>query len=209
MLWSILICGIPERFSTSAHALLHDLLEKQKVAYRPDVELIYKLDNKRRSVGAKRNGLLRDALGDYICFVDDDDSVAPDYVQKVVSIIAKVRKGDPPTDVICFPQRAILKPSNVTHECTYSLQHFREREPADRRKLAQTSTPNTLAWTGPPAHTMVWRREVVKDVRFPEANFGEDASWVDQCCEGAKTEVVLTGEPLYFYNFDEAKTATR
>ena len=184
MLWSILIAAIPERFH-HVQPLLYSLLESQAVARRPEVELLYLLDNRRRAVGAKRNALLSSARGEYIAFVDDDDAVASDYVQKIVSAISHARKADPPADVICFPQRATLDPHGVIHECTYSLAHFRDRKPEARRQLAASDRPNILLWSGPPAHTMVWRREVVADIRFDERNFGEDTAWVDAACAKA------------------------
>ncbi len=203
MLWSILICGIPERYH-SVQPLLYSLLETQAVARRPDVHLEYKMDNKRVSVGAKRNSLLQSAIGEYISFIDDDDEVAPNYVDKILSEITKGRKEDPKVDVICFPQRATLSPSGVIHECSYSLAH-------KERKLEQIpdGPPNTLKWTGPPAHTMVWRREIVRHIQFPEKNFGEDVNWVDLACGRALKEAQITGEPLYFYKFSEKGTATR
>ena len=206
MLWSILICAIPCRYH-SVQGLLFNLLETQSVARMPDIELLYLMDNKRRSVGAKRNALLAMAQGEYISFVDDDDDVAPDYVQKIHAAIAKARKTD--IDVICFPQRATLSPAGVIHECTYSLAHYKQRKPDKRRLLAAGPAENTLLWTGPPSHTMAWRREIVQDILFPEKNFGEDVTWVDLACEKAEAEMVLTGKPLYFYAFDEGKTATR
>lgn len=208
MLWSILIAAIPARYH-SAQELLHSLLENQSVARMPDVELLYMMDNRRRSVGAKRNALLEIALGEYISFVDDDDMVAPNYVEKLHAAIVKGRRADPTIDVICFPQRAILSPAGVIHECTYSLGYYRQREPNQRRVLTAGDTENVLNWSGPPAHTMIWRRDVVKDVLFPEKNFGEDVSWVDAACELAKTEMVFDGSPMYFYQYSEKGTATR
>jgi hypothetical protein len=208
MLWSILIAAIPERYH-SAHGLLMSLLEHQAVARMPDVELLYLLDNRRRSVGAKRNNLLGASRGEYVSFIDDDDSVATDYIQRIYRTICQTRKSEAPADVICFPQRCTLQPHNVIHDCTYSLAYWKDREPAQRRQLAPSDKPNTLNWTGPPAHTMVWRREIIKDVKFPEVQFGEDVSWVDQCCEKAKTEAQIVGAPLYLYHFDEAKSRTR
>jgi len=214
VLWSLLIAAIPERFH-SVQPLLYSLLEAQSVARMPDVELLYVLDNRRRPVGAKRNDLLDMARGEYVSFIDDDDEVAPDYVRRVHDAIILARRQAPPVDVICFPQRAILHPHNVTHECTYSLAHFRIRPPDQRRQLAPMPgpdgkpLPNCLAWSGPPAHTMVWRRELVKEVRFPDQTFGEDVSWVDQACARAASEICLDGQPLYFYKFDQERTATR
>lgn len=242
MLWSILMAAIPSRYH-SAQPLLFSLLETQAVARMPDIELLFFMDNRRRCVGTKRNDLLRMARGEYVSFVDDDDQVAPDYVQKLHGAIVKSRHrsvsgvtysgllqteacdicGDNkhttdrcldnpenrPVDVICFPQRATLVPQGIIHECTYSLAHYHQREPEKRRELAPTDKQNVLTWTGPPAHTMLWRAAIAKSVLFPEQNFGEDVGFVDAACELAKTEMVLDGAPLYFYNFDEMKTATR
>ena len=213
MLWSILIAGIPERYHL-AQPLLYSLLEKQMVSRMPDVELLYLLDNKRRPVGAKRNDLLAAARGLYVSFIDDDDSVADDYVRRIYRAIVDARKTTPP-DIICFRQIAHLETHGITHDCHYSLQYFREREPDKRRGIEMIAGPdgkpvaNTFKWTGPPAHTMVWRREVVRDVRFPEQQFGEDVSWVDMACAQASSEIQLGGEPLYIYRQNDAKSATR
>jgi hypothetical protein len=56
---------------------------------------------------------------------------------------------------------------------------------------------------------MAWRRATIAGVRFSEKNFGEDVDWVDAVCERAQSEMVLAGEPLYHYLFDENRTATR
>lgn len=207
MIWSVLICSIPERYHT-VQPLLLSLLEHQHMARMPDVELLMLLDNRRRSVGAKRNALLAAARGEYISFVDDDDEVARDYVQKLYRAICQTRKTDIPADVVCFGQRCTLQPHGVIHECTYSLAHWKDRAPEARRQLAPSDKPNTLNWSGPPAHTMVWRRAILEGIRFPEKQFGEDVEWVDQCCAKAKTELQIPGV-LYFYNFDQARSMTR
>ena len=208
MLWSILIAAVPERYH-SAQALLYSLLETQAVSRMPDVELLSLLDNKRRPVGAKRNDLLAIARGEYISFIDDDDEVAADYVQRLYRTIVEARRQTPPVDVICFRQRATIAPHGIIHDCTYSLAHWRGRPPESRRQLAQGPEPNVLLWTGPPAHTMLWRRETVAGIQFPEQTFGEDVGWVDQACALASSEIVLDGEPLYHYKFSEEGTRTR
>jgi len=205
MLWSILIAGIPERYHT-LQPLLYSLLEQQSVARMNDVELLYLMDTKKRSVGAKRNALLGMARGEYLSFIDDDDMVADDYVRRVHDAIVACRKRPEVTDVICFPQKATLIQEGVVHNSTYSLAHWK-REP--RRVLEPTADPRVFNWSGPPAHTMVWRADIVSGLKFPDKQFGEDADWVDEACAHAETEMQLEGEPLYFYNFDSKKTATR
>lgn len=197
MLWSILIAAIPERYH-SAQPLLYSLLEAQGVARNPDVEVLYLMDNRRRSVGAKRNALLSIALGEYVSFIDDDDAVAPDYIARVMDALRR-NKG---VDVVCFNQRATLMPSGVIHECTYSLVN-------KTRELKPTEKPNVFAWSGPPAHTMIWRRDIVGDARFPETQFGEDVAWCDVVSARAKSEHQIGGAPLYLYRFDAERTATR
>lgn len=208
MLWSILIASVPERYH-SAHKLLLSLLEHQSVARIPDVELLYLLDNRRRSVGAKRNSLLDSAHGEYVSFIDDDDEVAADYVQKIRFAISATRKSDTPADVICFPQKATLVQHNVIHDCTYSLEHWKNRKPEERRQLAPSDKPNTLNWSGPPAHTHVWRRSILDGLRFQDKNFGEDVAFVDAACARATSELQIKGSHLYFYLMNEATSLTR
>jgi glycosyltransferase involved in cell wall biosynthesis len=204
MLWSILIAGIPERYHT-VQPLLLSLLEHQSLARIPDTEVLYLMDNRRRPVGAKRNVLLDAARGEYISFIDDDDEVASDYVDRIRNSIIRTRKEAEPADVICFRQRALIAPQGITHECHYSLE-FAKRE--QKRQLEATEHPGIFKWTGPPAHTLVWRRETIAGIRFPETQFGEDVDWVDAACAKAQREVQLDAE-LYTYKFDEDKTATR
>ena len=214
MLWSVLIAGIPERYS-SAQPLLYSLLESQGITRLPDVELLYLLDSKRRTVGAKRNALLDTARGTYISFIDDDDKVSPYYVRRIYRTLKDAQRSNSLPDVVCFRQKAILEPAGVIHDCTYTLARYKSQPPEQRRTLAPTLTQdgaqvaNVFGWAGPPAHTMVWRRAVVKDVRFPEENFGEDVAWVDAACDAAQTEVQIEGEPLYIYRFNAERSATR
>lgn len=215
MLWSILISGIPERYH-AAQPLLYSLLETQAVARMSDIELLYLMDNRRRPVGAKRNALLDISRGEYVSFIDDDDEVSPDYVRRIHDAMLQAKRTEQKVDVFCFNQRASLVQQGIVHECSYSLAHWKERKPDERRQLApayavdgKTALPSTLLWTGPPAHTMVWRNEVISFVRFPETQFGEDVAWVDAVCERAKTEMQVGGEPLYYYRFDSERSATR
>jgi len=51
------------------------------------VEILFEIDNKEISTGAKRNMLLNKAKGDYVVFVDSDDQVHPEYISEVLKAI--------------------------------------------------------------------------------------------------------------------------
>ena len=79
---SILICGVPSRLRNNLAEKLITKLEKQ--ANGKPVEVLYFLDNKKRSIGQKRNDLLNLAKGEYITYIDDDDNVPMDYISSLL-----------------------------------------------------------------------------------------------------------------------------
>ena len=52
------------------------------------VEHLILSDNRKRSIGAKRQALVNIARGQYIAFVDDDDDIADSYVAELVTATA-------------------------------------------------------------------------------------------------------------------------
>ena len=49
-----------------------------------EVECLVAIDNREATIGAKRNQLLKDSTGDYVCFIDDDDIVSEEYVERIL-----------------------------------------------------------------------------------------------------------------------------
>lgn len=195
---SVLVCGIPDRRNPP----VLDKLLKQTEALS-EVELLYLLDNRSMGVGEKRNTLLGAAIGDYLTFVDDDDDIADDYIDSILDALE-----DCNDDVVVFNQIAILMHTGVRHFCTYSIKHV-NRTP--RRAMLPRHGNNIygdIDWSGPPAHTMVWRSELAKSEVFPPENFGEDAAWCDLVSAKAKSERRID-KTLYFYLFDPDKSRTR
>lgn len=83
MILSILICTVYER--ASKFKILFDYLKKQNVF--TDVEILFEVDNKEISVGAKRQKLLERSKGKFIVFVDDDDWVNETYIKDIRTAI--------------------------------------------------------------------------------------------------------------------------
>ena len=184
MKFSILIPSLPSRAGFFLPRLL-DILHPQMDG-KP-IELLVLMDNKKRSVGAKRNELLSLAQGEYLSFIDDDDYVSGDYCDKLLAAM------ETSPDCIVFEQHVSIN-NSTPKRCIYGI------------GLEYTDSPEL--WTGKPAHTMCWKSEIAKRHSFPDKTYGEDTGWVAKAWPDIKNEVRID-KPLYFYEFNSATTETR
>lgn len=147
---SILTPSIPSRIDR-----LGKLCEavQEQIGDLPVEHLVF-MDNKRRTIGEKRDNLLRLANGEFIAFVDDDDAIRPGYVEEILKAI---EKG---LDVITFEQGAYFdgKPYHI---------RFGHGKPNE--ELQADFTTHRAAW-----HVCAWRRTVALRSRFPWIQYGED-----------------------------------
>lgn len=183
---SILTPSIPERVQrmTGLSATLRRQIEGTDpvVVDNLPVEHLVLIDNCRRSVGRKRDDLLRIARGDYVAYVDDDDSVSEDYVSKLLTAI----KDKP--DVITFLQRAIIQGQS-------GLVEFRLGNPNE--KFNPDGITKRNAW-----HVCAWRRTLAVSSWFPDTNYGEDWAYADRLCALPNLKEVHIPSELHFYTYD-------
>lgn len=78
--WQILIATIPHRHATLAALLA--TLDEQAV---PGLSVLLYRDNLDQSIAAKRQALLDAAEADWISFIDDDDTVYPGFVLRIMA----------------------------------------------------------------------------------------------------------------------------
>jgi glycosyltransferase involved in cell wall biosynthesis len=178
-LLSILIPSVPSRLE-KVGALI------AKLDGDPRVEVLAFTDNKRRSVGAKRQALLDISRGEYVAFVDDDDWISDDYLAE---LLPRCESGP---DVVTFEQEATI--DGVTGRIIFDAacrahEHWKPNGIARRR----------------PFHVCAWRRALAVQGVFTEINYGEDAAWVDQVAPLAKNHLHIA-KVLHFYRHDSAKT---
>jgi glycosyltransferase involved in cell wall biosynthesis len=111
MLLSILICTIPQR--KEKFNLLLAEIEKQIIENNciNDVEICTRDDDNEiykglplLNVGAKRNLLLEISSNEFICFIDDDDWIAENYIKNILEAI----KSNPNIDCIGFMQNYLV-----------------------------------------------------------------------------------------------------
>lgn len=187
---SILILTLPSRRKTFLSNLL-DILEPQVAQYN-NVELLVLYDNKKRSVGEKRDSIISIANGEYIVFVDDDDIVTEDYVSSIMTCLNE----NPNTDCVVFDSICTIDDGIPIH-CKYGIEY----------NYNHNATGNGF-WTGKPAHTMVYSKKLVTSASFGRMNVGEDFHWVNQVHTKIKNQSRID-KVLYYYKMNNATTETR
>lgn len=183
---SILVPSIEERRGNFLKRILSQL-NRQIAPYKGEVEVLTLVDNRELSVGEKRNKMLDMATGEFLVFIDDDDRVAPEYLDEVMSVLSTQDPDCIVYDCICkvvgFNGRV-----RETIYCKYGVE-FEYTKTGDQ-------------WRGKPAHVMVWRSSIAKRHRYRPISAGEDVDWVKRACVEIESQVRID-KTLYFYDNDQ------
>lgn len=175
ILLSVLVSSLVER-QGSRSTIVADL--QAQAASKP-VEILVLTDNARRTLGAKRNALKAIAAGRFLSFVDDDDAVAPDYVDAILAAV----EANPATDCIVFDvlrrengqdDRIVRYSAAYEHHSTHDA-HYRK-----------------------PNHKMVVRTELARRIDHPDITLWGDNAWGQALAPhiGSETRIDKT---LYYY----------
>jgi len=182
LLFSILTPAVPARLGKLA-ALSAELAIQ--IAEQP-VEHLVLMDNQRRTIGEKRDALLRAAIGDYVAFVDDDDSVSNDYVASIMEA------AESRPDVITFRQKTLV--NNLAGEIEFGLGN--QNEP-----FKPGGTTKRNAW-----HVCAWRRSLAILSSFPAINYGEDWQFAEKLCGLKGLRSIHIPRVLHCYNYSDTTT---
>lgn len=166
---------------------LIDFLMLHGERYIGDFEIISHMDNKEMSVGAKRNYLLSIACGDYVTFIDDDDTVSAEYIP---SLLEAINSGD---DVICFKVMRYDR-GQMDRPVFYS-------------NLVESDVNTREIYYRLPNHLMCVKREHAIATGFKEVNFGEDSDYAKRLKPLLKTETQIN-RILYNYMYDSRTSET-
>lgn len=175
---SILLCTVENR--AVIFARLHAEVLRQSEG-KP-VEVLVACDAKQISVGKKRQNLLEQATGEYICFIDDDDWIAPTYVDDILSAL----KSKP--DCVGFKITCTTNGHNEESAIT-SMRYSNWREDYDGYKHCRSIY-----------HKSPHRRSIALKVGFQDLRYGEDRPYSMEVMKYVKTESFID-KVLYFYRF--------
>lgn len=173
---SILIPTLPRRIH-----LLKRLLDILVPQTNDQVEIIFNSD-RGITIGEKRNRMVAQATAEYICFIDDDDTVSHDYVAKVLAGCDR--------DVDCCSLTGLYKPDNAKEQIFIHSIQYKEFFEQDRILYR---CPN---------HLNAVKREYALKCPFPHWERSEDSNYAFQLRDAGllKTEHVIEGI-IYTYEY--------
>lgn len=180
---------IPPRFTiclatvenrAALFAMLHAEVLRQ--AEGRNVEVLVACDAKQISIGNKRQNLLEQAKGDYLAFIDDDDWVAPTYVDDILTAL----ESNP--DCVGFKITCTTNGKNPESAIT-SMRYPQWREYHDGYDHCRSIY-----------HKSPHRRDIGLKVGFPDLRYGEDRSYSEGLMRHMKTESFVD-KVLYYYRY--------
>jgi glycosyltransferase involved in cell wall biosynthesis len=185
--WSILIPTLFERKELLDRLVRELEIQIYQNCADDEIEIVTLPDNGRLATGTKRNMLMEDSHGEYVCYFDDDDMPEPNYVQ----LILEAMKENP--DVIPINGYMTTHGKDPLH-WEMGLEYEREAIIDDSGIV--------LRFKSPPNHLSVMKKDLVKDYRFLDVWNGEDREWADRLKADNvfKTEVRIK-ESIYHYQF--------
>ena len=184
---SILILTLPTRidsYSNLIRTLNQQVIENNLL---DKVQILSLCDTKEISVGEKRNILLNKSIGRYVCFIDDDDLIATDYLIKIISAISSN------ADVITFCGEYIE--NGQTTPFSISTIH-----------RGNYNHPNIFYRL--PNHLCPVKREIAVSCLFTDKNYGEDSDYAERINQHIKNEFHIQ-DKLYFYMYDSTNSQTK
>lgn len=183
---SILICTLKSREKLLSQLL--DVINEQKT---DEVEILINSDEGEKKIGTKRNELLEKANGEYVCFVDDDDTITYDYVSSILNCLKK----SPDAVGIELNYYQDNKLIGIAYHSSKNDSWFEKKSTKDAYIMEYYRTIN---------HLNPIKREIALKVKFPEINDGEDYDFSIRLAGLINSEEYIN-HPIYNYYFDSIK----
>jgi glycosyltransferase involved in cell wall biosynthesis len=175
---SILIATISERFYQFC-ALDKELRRQANDPLEQTVQVFSHRDM-FKNIGTKRNELLMAAQGDYIVFIDDDDTISSNYIAKILA----ATESNPD----CIGISGMITTNGADERQWHISKDFGSWYEKDN---IYYRTPN---------HISPVRRELALQAGFPEIAHGEDYEYSMRLLPLLKTEVKIE-ENIYHYDY--------
>lgn len=169
--------------------MLKTLLKELHSQATDEVEILTYADDGQVTTGRKRNDLVKQAKGQYVVFVDDDDMVAPTYIADILEAAEK----NP--DCITFNGWMETDGHNRT-EFRLGLGY----------PYMTAIEANKNVYLRYPNHITPIKKSIATKVNFPNFTIGEDFIWATKIKElGLLKTQVKINKQLYYYLYRSIK----
>lgn len=169
---------IPSMYHRHAYlSRLLGMLALQNKECLNKTEVIINTDNRQTTLGKKRNDLLAQAKGEYIVFIDDDDTISEDYLLR---IFEGINYG---VDHIGITM--LYQPDRGPHGTVKCSKYYKWEE---KNGIYYRSAQ----------HVCPIKASIAKQFSFPEINYGEDKIYAEKINSLIQTEHLID-TPIYFY----------
>jgi glycosyltransferase involved in cell wall biosynthesis len=158
--------------------MFNNLMRFLKVQKTSEIEVLASIDNGEKTIGTKRNELLKASVGKYVCLVDDDDMISPYFVNMIVN--ATKNNSD------CIGIKGII-----------TLKNTEPRLFIHTIKCKDWYEDNNVYYRNP-NHLNPIKREIALDTMFPDISNQEDRMFSHWIQPKLKTETFIE-TPLYYY----------
>ena len=152
--------------------------------YRKKLEIIINEDNGEKTIGTKRNEIIRKSSGEYFCFIDDDDIISDNYFE----LIFDAFKENP--DGVGF--------KGMYYEKEFSKMVF------EHNFDNKTHFKNHNIQKRPLNHLKPIKTELVRKIPYKEINYGEDLDFGNRVKNLLKSGKFIN-YILYHYLYDPQK----
>jgi len=182
---SILICSLEKRQEQLAELLAELNLQITSCDASDIVEVMTEVDSKQITTGAKRNNLLNKASGKYICFIDDDDHIYPNYIKLILEATE--------SDADCIATTGIYS-INGGHPVKWRL----SKDFIDEDKF--DSQINEIVYFRRANHLTPVKRLLALQAMFPDQSNAEDKEYSSRLNPFLQSEVEIK-ELIYHYDY--------
>ena len=168
-------------------------LEPVQITLSPRmVEIVLEIDDGEASIGIKRGRCLKRAIGRYVMFIDDDDRVAPDMVERLLGALLKSPAEHSGAEADCAALRGVMLTDGTGPEpFEHTIAHAAWASIEDAQgRVRHLRSPN---------HWNAVRIDHARAAGFPDRSWGEDYEYSKRMIGKLKNEAGLGPRPIYGY----------
>ncbi len=154
------------------------------------------IDQKNAGVSAARNNGVASAQGDFVCFVDADDMIAPNYLQQLISV---QRETD--ADVVCCKYSHInknFKNENIKNKKNAEKIQIFEEKSEILSKFLTNKKFCYVVWNKLYRKTLLEKLDEYPNLLESKIAYGEDLEFNFRCLLKCN-KVAYVSQSLYFY----------